>query len=150
MKNVAIAVALGDACWDCFIIFILHMMDNTFKKEEDIEKHLRHVGVLGIVPVFEGEERGQVMLKKKSLITINDPKAAASEAYRMVRTNIEFSNVDDKKKTIVFTSAKQKEGKSTTIANTAIAMAHSGSKVLLIDCDLRKPRVHKLFQAQQR
>ncbi len=86
------------------------------------------------------------MFKRKSLITVNDPKAAASEAYRMVRTNIEFSNVDEKKQTIVFTSPRQKEGKSTTIANTAIAMAQSGSKVLIIDCDLRKPRVHKLFR----
>lgn len=85
-------------------------------------------------------------LLRKSLITINDPKAAASEAYRMTRTNIEFSNIDSKNQCIVFTSARQKEGKSTTIANTAIAMAQSGQKVLIIDCDLRKPRMHKLFK----
>ena len=81
----------------------------------------------------------------KSLITLNDPKSGPSEAYRMIRTNIEFSNIDVKNKSIVFTSATTQEGKSTTIANTAIAMAQSGAKVLILDCDLRKPMLHKLF-----
>ena len=83
---------------------------------------------------------------RQSLITLNDPKAPASEAYRMIRTNLEYTNVDKENKTILFTSAKTKEGKSTTIVNVAATMAHNDKKVIVLDCDLRKPRMHKLFQ----
>lgn len=84
-------------------------------------------------------------MMRKSLIALNDSKAPASEAYRMIRTNLEYTSIDRDKKVILFTSAKTKEGKTTTVVNLAITLAHSKHKVLLIDCDLRKPRIHKLF-----
>lgn len=85
-------------------------------------------------------------MRGKSLIAINEPKAPASEAYRMIRTNLEYTSIDRDKKVILFTSSKTKEGKTTTVTNLAITLAHSNHKVLLIDCDLRKPRIHQLFE----
>lgn len=81
----------------------------------------------------------------KSLISLNDPKAPASEAYRMIRTNLEYTNIDQQNKIIAFTSPRMKDGKTTTVCNLAVILAHAGDKVLVIDCDLRKPRVHKIF-----
>ncbi|TCT12830.1 capsular exopolysaccharide synthesis family protein [Natranaerovirga pectinivora] len=81
----------------------------------------------------------------KNLITLRDPKAPVSEAYRMIRTNLQYTNIDRQNKLIAFTSSSTEEGKTTTISNVAITMAQAGYKVLLIDCDLRKSRLHKTF-----
>ncbi|HZK71056.1 MAG TPA: CpsD/CapB family tyrosine-protein kinase [Clostridia bacterium] len=74
-----------------------------------------------------------------------DFKSPVFEAYRTLRTNIEFSGVDKKIKTILITSASSSEGKSTTCANLAVVFAQMGSKTLLVDADLRKPVQHKIF-----
>lgn len=79
------------------------------------------------------------------LIVQDNPKSPVSEAYRTLRTNIQFSNFDDKLSTILITSSGPAEGKSTTSSNLALTLAETGSKVLLIDCDLRKPSIHKKF-----
>ncbi|CEN79986.1 CpsD/CapB family tyrosine-protein kinase [Paraclostridium sordellii] len=80
------------------------------------------------------------------LITRRDPKSPISEAYRTIRTNIEFSNLDREIKTIVVTSSKQNEGKSTVIANLAVSFAGmEDKKVLIIEGDLRNPTVHRMF-----
>jgi len=81
----------------------------------------------------------------QSLITFHNPKSPESEAYRMLRTNLGFTGVDKKHKVILVTSSKQQEGKSTTASNLAIAFAQNENKVLIIDCDLRRPKLHKLF-----
>jgi capsular exopolysaccharide synthesis family protein len=79
------------------------------------------------------------------LVAQSDPKSAASEAYRMLRTNIQFAGLDRPSRTIVFTSAGPGEGKSTSVANFAVVAAEAGSRVCLIDSDLRRPALHKLF-----
>ena len=84
------------------------------------------------------------MLKK--LITKINPKSPISEAYRSIRTNIEFSNIDKEIKTIVVTSSQQNEGKSTVIANLAVSFAGmENKKILILEGDLRNPTVHRLF-----
>lgn len=80
-----------------------------------------------------------------NLITANNPKSPISEAYRVIRTNLQFASLDNPLKTIVVTSSSPGEGKSTTITNLAVTFAQTGSKVLLIDADLRKPQLNKMF-----
>lgn len=81
----------------------------------------------------------------EKLITSRNPKSVVAEAYRAVRTNIEFSSLDKSLKTILVTSAMQGEGKTVIAANIAVAMALSGKKTLIIDADLRNPTQHKVF-----
>jgi capsular exopolysaccharide synthesis family protein len=84
-------------------------------------------------------------MKYEELISIKNSKSQAAEAYRTLRTNIQFSSLDEPVKTIVVTSSQPGEGKSTIVSNLGITMAQSGMKVLLMDCDLRKPIIHKNF-----
>ena len=79
-------------------------------------------------------------------IALNDPKSTTAEAFRTLRTNIQFANIDKNIKSIVMTSSDPDEGKSTVLVNLAITMAHADQKVLLIDADLRKPSIHKYFE----
>lgn len=74
------------------------------------------------------------------------PKSIAAEAYRSLRTNIQYSSIDEKFRVIVVTSSEPAEGKSTTAGNLALVLAQSGKHVLLVDCDMRKPSVHKKFK----
>lgn len=79
------------------------------------------------------------------LIQEASQKTPVAEAYRTLRTNIQFSNLDKELKSIVITSAIDKEGKTTTIANLGIVLAKSGKRVLIVDADMRKPNIHKIF-----
>jgi capsular exopolysaccharide synthesis family protein len=81
----------------------------------------------------------------RSLITFKNPKSKASESFRTLRTNIQFSSVGKNLKMILGTSSAPSDGKSTIISNLAITYAQAGYKTLLIDCDLRKPTMHKYF-----
>ncbi|MEA4884216.1 MAG: CpsD/CapB family tyrosine-protein kinase [Clostridia bacterium] len=83
---------------------------------------------------------------KQSLVSLYNPKSAASEAYRMLRTNIHFSTVGGTVKILEVTSALPGEGKSLTAANLAITFAQAGDTVILIDADMRRPTVHKKFE----
>ena len=80
-----------------------------------------------------------------NLVTQNDPKNPAAEAYRVIRTSVQFAQAGKELQTIALTSCTLNEGKSTTIANMAVVLTQAGKSVLLIDCDMRNPTVHKNF-----
>jgi len=83
------------------------------------------------------------------LITISNPRSPISEAYRTLRTNLQFAGLDRPLRTLLVTSPGPEEGKSTTLANLAVTIAQSEKKVILIDCDLRRPSLHRLFALPQ-
>lgn len=85
------------------------------------------------------------MQKQMELVVDRNPKSPVAEAYRMLRTNVQFLGVEKSLKDIVITSARMEEGKTTTAANLAISFANLGSRVILVDGDLRRPKVAKLF-----
>ena len=80
-----------------------------------------------------------------TLITLTNPRSPVSEAYRTLRTNLEFFSLDEPIRTLVVTSPGAEEGKSTVLANLAVALAQGGKRVILVDCDLRRPTQHTLF-----
>ena len=84
-------------------------------------------------------------MKNQSLITLKSPKSPEAEVYRRIKTNLKFFGIEKKVKTIVITSSKPNEGKTTTVANLGISLAQSNKKVVIVDCDLRKPSLHSLF-----
>jgi non-specific protein-tyrosine kinase len=83
--------------------------------------------------------------KNSKLITLEDPRSPVAEAYRTLRTNIEFSSFEQSLQTLLITSPSPNEGKSTTLANLAIVMAQAEKKTLLVDADLRRPSLHTIF-----
>lgn len=81
----------------------------------------------------------------QSLVTVANPRSAVSEAYRVLRTNIQFSSLDRRIRALLVTSTSPEEGKSTVLANLAVTFAEAGNRVVLVDADLRRPSLHKLF-----
>ncbi len=86
--------------------------------------------------------------RSSTLITISNPRSPISEAFRTLRTNLEFSSLDKAIRSMVVTSAAPEEGKSTTLANLAVTIAQAGKKVILVDCDLRRPSLNQIFNAR--
>jgi len=86
-----------------------------------------------------------MMSDVSTLITLTDPRSPVSEAYRSLRTNLEFFSLDEPIRTLVVTSPGAEEGKSTVLANLAVVLAQGGKRVILADCDLRRPTQHTLF-----
>jgi capsular exopolysaccharide synthesis family protein len=80
------------------------------------------------------------------LVTLKDPRSPAAEAYRVLRTNIQFSAIDEPIHTLIVTSPAQDETRSTTLANLAVTMAQSGHKTILVDADLRRPAQHTIWK----
>ena len=131
----------GALALSLMIIFMLFYFDNTVKDQEQVEEKT-NLPVLGSVPLVSKKKED----KSKDLIVHNDPKSPISEGIRTIRTNLQFSNVDTVNKKIMITSSMPGEGKSFTSANLATAFAQDGNKVLIVDCDMRKGRVHKIFE----
>src|SRR5713226_396184 len=79
------------------------------------------------------------------LIVVQDPRSAVAEAFRTLRTNIQFKSLDNPVRTILVTSSAAEEGKSTVVANLAVSLAQTGAAVIAVDCDLRNPGLHRIF-----
>ncbi len=129
------------------VAFFLEYLDNTVKTPEEVEQLIR-LPSFGIVPEVSLERRRRLEKEASDpveLITHSHAKSMVSEAYRNIRTSILLSFPEKPPKRIVITSPNPGEGKTTTVINTAIALSQTGVQVLIIDTDLRKPRVHKVF-----
>ena len=122
------------------IAFIVYYFDDTIKYSEDLEKK---IGLPIAGKVIKSEIEKKTM--SDELLVDKYPKSIVSESIKSLRTNLQFSNVDSGFKTILVTSANASEGKSFISSNLAISFAQANKKVLLVDCDLRKGRLHKLF-----
>jgi polysaccharide biosynthesis transport protein len=146
--NVGLAGVLG-ILLGVGLIYLLELVDNTFKKPDELEKKVG-MAVVGTIPRLAGGNRtkDKQLTEKEylaNMITINDPKAPASEAYRELRTNLHFKSVDQQLKSLVVTSSSLGDGKTVTAANLAVVMAKSGKSVVIVDADLRKPKLDKYF-----
>lgn len=116
-------------------------LDSTVKTQEDVEERLK-VPFLGLFPMVG--EPGEVA-PAPDLHVFKHPNSAAAECCRAIRTNLLFATPDEPFKTLVVTSSGPEEGKSTITISLGVAMAQSGSRVLLVDTDMRRPRLHKAF-----
>jgi polysaccharide chain length determinant protein (PEP-CTERM system associated) len=144
------------------ITFFLEYLDNSIRTVEDVER--LKIPLLGSIPEIKPETtngvwkpgilKGKPSKEKKKteagevadqLITHLKPKSPISEAYRSLRTQIQYTRAETAPKTILVSSPGPGEGKSTAVANLAIAMSQMGSKTILVDADLRRPVVHNLF-----
>ncbi len=143
------------------VTFILEYFDNSVRSAADIER--LGIPILGSIPVIRIDQtnlrlgnNGKHHHSNQSnsqdakalvsrLITHFAPKSPISEAYRSLRTSIQYARADSPLKTIVITSPGPQEGKSTTVANLAITIAQMGAKTLLVDTDLRRPILHSIF-----
>ncbi len=118
--------------------YILEYLDDTLKTPDDVRK-VADLPALGGVGQLDGTDYAT------QLVTVRQPRSSISEAYRSLRTNIQFSTVDDRFRTLMVTSANPKDGKTITSANLAVTLAQSGQRVVLVDADLRRPSQHKVF-----
>lgn len=132
--------------------FGTEVFDTSMGNIEDVENLLK-IPVLGMIPFMEeienennGEGKKELEEKRmRDLITHYYPKSLSSEAFRTLRSNLEFMSLDKKGKSFLVTSAFVQEGKTFNAVNLALSMAQAGSRVLLLEADLRKPGIHKTF-----
>jgi non-specific protein-tyrosine kinase len=111
------------------------------KSPEDVEE-VADLRTLGAIERMKGDRnRGEIY----RLTALLYPRSSAAEAYRMLRTNIEFASLDGPIRTLLVTSSAPGDGKTVTAANLAVVFAQAGRRVLLVDADLRKPGVHQVF-----
>lgn len=150
-RNLAFALALGLSTGIC-LAFFLDAMDNTVRTPEQAQM-ISGLPSLGMIPMGSrdlGDSSKQKLALASSkeaveLVTQSRPQSQMAESYRALRTSLLLTTLGAPPKTIIVTSALPQEGKTTTSINCAIALAQKGSRVLLIDADLRRPSIHKTF-----
>ena len=123
------------------IAFIVEYLDDTLKSPQDVES-VTGLPTLGTIIRMNGDVNRSPIYRVAAILFARSP---AAEAYRTLRTNIEFASLDSPARTILITSAIPGEGKTTTAANLAAVFAQAGHTTLLVDADLRKPGVHQMF-----
>ena len=135
-NNLAFALALS-ALVSLVIIYVLELLNDTFAVPDQLESELR-LPVLGVIPkVTDGEV----------INALEDAASSQSEAYRTLRTGLEFTAAYEELRTLLITSAESSEGKTSTAFKLASEFAALGRKVLIIDADMRRPQVHRLFRS---
>ena len=143
-KNLAIAIALG-LFGGIALAFLLESLDDSVKSTEEVERRIG-APVLSLIPWMSGAKGDNPEATNYALLPFRDPKSALAEAYRSLRTSLIFATAEGAPRILHFTSSGPGEGKTTSACATAITFAQSGSKVLLIDCDLRNPSLQKVFR----
>ena len=127
------------------IAFVIFYFDDTIKYSEDLEKKIG-LPIAGKIIKSDIKTNQKRRNSTDELMTDKYPKAAVSESIKALRTNLQFSSVDNGFKTVLITSSLASEGKSFVSSNLAVSFAQNNKKVLIVDCDLRKGRLHKIFQ----
>jgi len=123
------------------VVLLLEYFDDRIRSKNELEELMEGIATLGTIPVIP-EWKDQ---KSTVLVTVDQPHSPAAEAYRSLRTAIQFVGLDRPTRLVQFTSPTASDGKTTTLANTAITLNEAGLRVFVVCCDLRRPRVHEFF-----
>lgn len=137
-QNVLLAAAAG-LVLAIGVVLLLEYLDDTIKNAEDVQR-VMELSVLGNIARI-----GSVRKPGDALITLKHPRSPIAEEYRSLRTNLRYAGIENPGGTLLVTSANPSEGKTTTAANLAIAMAQAGKRVVLVDADMRRPGVNRIF-----
>jgi len=150
--NTLLAAIVG-AMMALGVIFLIEYLDDRIKTPQDLYNIIDAplLGSIARISPKRDKPRKAEMVKglEDTLLTALEPRHPVSEAYRGLRTNLQFSSIDNALTSLMITSSVPGEGKTTTAANLAIVMAQSGRSVLLVDADMRRPRQHKIFGLPQ-
>jgi capsular exopolysaccharide synthesis family protein len=143
-KNMVLAIFMGLFC-GVFGAFVIEYFDNTFKSPEEVERYLG-LPILGTIPHISLKKVSEEEEKSIELEALQNPRSAAAEAFRMIRTSLMLSAAGSPPKCLLVTAPQAGNGKSFVCFNLGLVYAQMGARVLILDCDLRKPRLHKLLK----
>src|SRR5690606_7315654 len=124
------------------LAMLLEFMDTSLKTGRDVVRHV-HVPILGTVPDLDDEE---VPIESIELAAHVAPRSMVAEAFRTIRTNLLLTCPADRQRTILVTSPRPEDGRTSVATNLAISLAQSGRRVLLVDANFHRPRLHTIFR----